>query len=311
MTSYQRILLVLDGDHSLHEPAIKATARIADIEAEVHILVTIYDPAAPVAESVRMGAGEQIRNISMEGASTLARGAVERFSELGIKTTHEVRWDRRTDLAALEAAQRHKSDLIIKTGALSEQEPDVSDRNILRSCVCPVYLVRTDRVSGNGSLVAAIDLVRDDDRHRTLNRTVLQHARQLANAFAKHLHVIAVFPPLATALPLLEEFSEEQSMHKEVETRYRKRAEGMLQCYDCSSTVHVREGIPATIISELARELGSTPIVTGTIARTGIAGLVVGNTIERLLEHSDQDVFCVKGEDILPPSEVEREMGRL
>lgn len=311
MSSYQRILLVLDNDLSLHEPAIAATARIADVEAEVHILIPVYDPAAPVAESVRKGAGDQIQDLAMQGSSTLARDAVQKFSELGIKTSHDVRWDRRTDLAALEAAQRLKSDLIIKTGALTEQGPDVSDRNILRSCVCPVYLVRTQRVSGNGSLAASIDLVRDDDRHRTLNRTVLQHAQHLASAYGKQLHVVVAYPSMTTALPMMEEFAGAESLHQEIESAYRKRAEAMLHCYDCKSTVHVREGRPATVISDIARELGSTPIVTGTIARTGIAGLAVGNTIERLLENSDQDVFCVKGEDIFPPSELEREMGRV
>ena len=61
-----------------------------------------------------------------------------------------------------------------------------------------------------------------------------------------------------------------------------------------------REVIPA-----LARELNIDLIVMGTLARTGIAGLITGNIAERVLGQIDCSVLAVKPSDFVTPVSLE------
>lgn len=311
MSTYQRILLVLGRDHTLHEAALNLTARVAASDASVHVMVPVYDATARLADLVRDGSAEQVRQTCIDGNRYLADQAIARLAALGIPAAGGVHWDRRADLAVLEAAHRARSDLIIKTAADPEHRPDIEDRNVLRSSVCPLYLVREARRELPGNIVAAVDLVRDDSRHTHLNRCVLKHASELAAAFGSAVHLVAAYPPLATALPLMDGLAAAESLHREIEVRYRDRGATLLETCRMSGAVEVTEGIPAEVIAARAARLSGTVIVCGTIARTGIAGLAVGNTVERVLEQTANDVFCVKGENLVVPSELDREMGRV
>ncbi len=311
MSTYQRILVVLGRDHSLHEAALNLTSRIAASDASVHVMVPVYDPAARIAELVQDGSAEQIRQTCIDGNRHVADKAIAQLTSLGIPTAGGVHWDRRADLAVLEAAHRGHSDLIIKTAPNPEHRPDIEDRNVLRSCVCPLYLVREERRELPGNIVAAVDLVRDDTRHANLNRCVLKHSGELAAAFGSAIHLISAFPPLTTALPLMENFAEAESLHREIEARYKARGATLLETCRLPGVVNIEEGSPGKVIAGVAAKLTGTVIVCGTIARTGIAGIAVGNTVERILELTGNDVFCVKGENLVVPSELDREMGRV
>ena len=48
--------------------------------------------------------------------------------------------------------------------------------------------------------------------------------------------------------------------------------------------VHLLKGDPADVIAEFAKSGRADLIVMGTVARTGIAGLLIGNTAETILQ---------------------------
>jgi universal stress protein E len=53
-------------------------------------------------------------------------------------------------------------------------------------------------------------------------------------------------------------------------------------------------GEPEDVISQFVESHGIDVVVMGTVARTGIAGLVMGNTAERVLRRLRGSVFAVK-----------------
>ena len=57
--------------------------------------------------------------------------------------------------------------------------------------------------------------------------------------------------------------------------------------------IHVVEGTPVDAVTGVAKELGVDLIVIGTVGRTGLKGQVVGNTSERILDHTEADVLVL------------------
>jgi universal stress protein E len=58
--------------------------------------------------------------------------------------------------------------------------------------------------------------------------------------------------------------------------------------------VELVEGEPEDAIARFVESQGIDMVVMGTVARTGIAGLVMGNTAERVLQRLRGSVLAVK-----------------
>ena len=65
--------------------------------------------------------------------------------------------------------------------------------------------------------------------------------------------------------------------------------------------VHLLKGDPADVIAEFAKTSRVDLIVMGTVARTGIPGLLIGNTAETILQRVDCSVLAVKPDGFVSP----------
>ena len=57
--------------------------------------------------------------------------------------------------------------------------------------------------------------------------------------------------------------------------------------------VHIGEGKPTEVIRQTAKEIEADLILIGTVGRSGIKGTIVGNTSERLLDHTQSDLLVL------------------
>ena len=69
---------------------------------------------------------------------------------------------------------------------------------------------------------------------------------------------------------------------------------------------HLPKGDPSEVVPRLARTLRVDLIVMGTVARTGIPGLIIGNTAESILSDIDCSLLAVKPEGFVTPIRVEK-----
>ncbi|MGB5844849.1 MAG: universal stress protein, partial [Anaerolineales bacterium] len=84
-----------------------------------------------------------------------------------------------------------------------------------------------------------------------------------------------------------------------------KRSLGeLLQLYDLENQKHqvyMLKGEAGNLIPALAAAKEIEIIVMGTVSRTGIAGLLIGNTAEKVLRQVDCSVLTVKPEGFITP----------
>ena len=90
------------------------------------------------------------------------------------------------------------------------------------------------------------------------------------------------------------------------ETRqaHEREMEAVLQPYrqaGHSMELHLLKGDPAKHIVETAQKKRADLIVMGTLTRTGVAGLFIGNTAERVLQKVDCSVVAVKPDGFVSP----------
>ncbi len=154
------------------------------------------------------------------------------------------------------------------------------------------------------------------DASRWLNRMVLEMAGSTAFHERGQLDVVHVWHAIGEDFMRTRGRSgavmdEVDSYVEEVRLKHHQWLERLLreardwlgpETYDAvSPDVHMPKGMAGDVIPTLARELGVDLIVMGTVARTGIPGLIIGNTAERVLSEIDCSVMAVKPPGFVTP----------
>ena len=75
-------------------------------------------------------------------------------------------------------------------------------------------------------------------------------------------------------------------------------------------SVHMVEGAPGVALPPLVERLDVDLVVMGTVGRTGLKGLIMGNTAETILRSVRCSVLAVKPEGFVTPVRIQRQPNR-
>lgn len=211
--------------------------------------------------------------------------------------------------------QRRGHDLIMKTaqgsgGALGGLLGSTAF-HLLRKCPCPVWVVKPEGTS-TGRVVAAIDPDLSDPSGDKLSRTVLELGSSLARSRGLELEIVHVWRLWSEPMLRSRRLNVPSEEVDAIVDGTRKKAEAAVQeviaQVDLAAVprrVSVVEGVPFEVVSEYART--AEVAVLGTLSRAGIAGVLIGNTAERILRQIDCSVIAVKPEGFETPIQLPTE----
>ncbi len=203
----------------------------------------------------------------------------------------------KTFLEAIRAVLRNKYDLLIKPAEnpnYIERLFGSDDMQLLRNCPCPVWLTRAEENSNYACIMAAVDLnpYIPDAVDQNINQHILDLSSSLALSDFASLHLVHIWDaPGEMIVSLWSDNPKEASMTYDQQLRGHIGAEAYNHL---SPQFHLRQGTASRVIPEMVKELQADLVVMGTVARTGIAGLIIGNTAEAILEQIQCSVLAVK-----------------
>lgn len=226
-------------------------------------------------------------------------------------------------LEVIRAVLRNAHDLVIKAAenpTFVERLFGSDDMHLLRKCPCPVWLTRPDEKSNYASILAAVDFdpSRTDPTVEALNRSIAELACSLAISDFAQLHLVHVWDvpgetmirtwsdnPDAAVMSYVEgERARREAYFERLHEALKDRLSADGFAY-VAPQFHLRRGRAVTLIPETARQLEADLVVMGTVARTGIPGLFIGNTAESILEQLRCSVLAVKPPGFESPVKLE------
>jgi len=162
--------------------------------------------------------------------------------------------------------------------------------NLLRKCPTPVWVVRPEHDLVHRLVLAATDLSDVGDR-------ATRYASDVAVRHECELHVVHAWQ-LPFELQMESPRMSEDEFAAEVEKLKQASSDHILGALEEGRTakLHLGRGTPSQVIREAVNHLDPDLLVMGTISRTGIAGLVLGSTAERMLGLVDCSILTVKPE---------------
>jgi nucleotide-binding universal stress UspA family protein len=208
-------------------------------------------------------------------------------------------------LELIRAVLRGEADLVVvgKRNRAGDDERRLGSVavKLLRKCPVPVWVVHPEREPVAERVLAATDLTAVGDR-------ALEYAAWIADASGAALHVLHAYQvPLELQLEGgvseqryvegLRALERDARAHIE-QTLARTRFRGPVE-------LHVGRDAPARAIRHAAQRLRPDLLVMGTLSRTGVAGLLVGNTAERMLDRVECSLLTIKPEGFVSPVRLE------
>lgn len=191
-----------------------------------------------------------------------------------------------------------------------------TDMHLLRKCPCPVWLMKVPENPQYSHILAAVDVnpMQADATETTLNSEILALASALAMADGAVLHLVHAWEGFAEGIVRRwgDKSPDEVAAYVEMERLRHQSAlssiEDSLQKQvgeevyrELTPRYHLRKGSPQREIPVLAEELQADLVVMGTLARTGISGLFIGNTAETILEQLPCSVLAIKPPGFISP----------
>ncbi len=223
-----------------------------------------------------------------------------------IEINCQVVWHNRPFEAIIELVIKKNYDLVIKGTHQHDKFKSViftpTDWHILRKCPCPVLLVKEHEWPSNGNVIAAVNVGSDEAEHHSLNAKITKEAKQLAQLIQANVHLVNSFPgtPVNIAIEIPEFNSTEYN-----ETMLKHHKQAMIahaNKFDISVVnTHIKEGLPETVIEQVAAKLDAEMVILGTIGRTGISAALIGNTAEHVIDQLNCDVLALKPDGYISP----------
>jgi nucleotide-binding universal stress UspA family protein len=208
----------------------------------------------------------------------------------------------RPGTALVQEVLRSGHDLLVRSHARNisagPRRFGAVDMELLRHCPCPVWLVARHPAHKPWRILAAIHASAEDPVEQTLNGTILEWALTLYAFGDAQLTILQAWTPYGASL--LRSHMPPDEFTQFVETTRQSQEDALnrfLQPFVerlTNVTVELVHGEPEDAIAHFVESHGVDVVVMGTVARTGIAGLVMGNTAERVLQRLRGSVFAVK-----------------
>ncbi|MEF2230487.1 MAG: universal stress protein [Pseudodesulfovibrio sp.] len=284
-------------------------ARVAGFCARAGAELTVLNVFAPPPDPVRAyftGLARDPERIVLDSHEERMAEALAGLGEAAGRVRREVRWGK-DFIEAIRLVREMGCDLLVPASQPSPGTLGSTAMHLLRKCPCPVWVHRGDLWKGAVRLMAAVNVSDASDENRALNRKIVEHAAALKGILGGRLHVVSCWAGFMEGVISGPRFSEQdRSEYLDYERELAEREfEALLASAGAGSVDKGRllHGYPADTLANYAGEQKMDVVVMGTVARTGIPGLLVGNTAEKIVSALRQSILAVKPDGFVSPVE--------
>ena len=179
--------------------------------------------------------------------------------------------------------------------------------HLMRKSPVPVWVHSAAEIGAHGVAVA-VGPFDPERRNLGLNRTLMQLASSLATQRDEALHVISAWRLQGESMlrSSRSAFTDAEVSHMLSEARAEVRGEidrliSEAEPIPVPVEVHLSKGDPGVTVANIVNEIKPNTLVMGTIARTGLSGMIIGNTAEQVLGLIQTSVIAVKPEGFETP----------
>lgn len=226
-------------------------------------------------------------------------------------------------LEVIRSVLRNEYDLVVKAAENTDFMKRLFgsvDMHLLRKCPCPVWLIKTPEKSNYNHVLAAVDFdpLQAVASEQAFNNEILDRAAAIALSDTAFLYLVHAWEAFAEKSMIAHGDISSESVAAHVQKQQLIHQKGLYRLGEAlrdsigtnaynklSPSFHLPKGPAKKVIAPLAAELRADLVVMGTVARTGISGLIIGNTAEAILDQLTCSVLAIKPPGFRTPVKVD------
>jgi len=208
----------------------------------------------------------------------------------------------------IRAVQLNSYDLIIKPTSLSSGDNSLesTDLHLLRKCPCPVWIIKPNQRKPFAKILIAVDPDPSEPDRLQLDKELMKLGTSLAERENGKVEVVHTWLLDGESMLRSPRFStgekEIQQLADNVKAVRQGWLDDLLASYQhLPIKVSLLKGTPGPTLVELIEKRKPDIVVMGTVARTGLPGLLIGNTAEFVLSRISCSVMTLKPKGFITP----------
>lgn len=172
-------------------------------------------------------------------------------------------------------------------------------KRLIRTCPAPVWIVKSEQGGPPQVILAPTDF-------SDVSRKAVRLGLWIAQRTNAEFHVLHVIDSTDAPDELVEKLAQGGSLREDIHEEATQRLGEFVKSLEPQGVEiqgRVSWGPPWKDIGRTAREVGADLIVMGTVGRSGVQGMLLGNTAERVLGSCDCGILSVKPDGFVSPIE--------
>jgi nucleotide-binding universal stress UspA family protein len=318
---FKNILYVLGSEDDDGGALARAAELARANQARLTALAVVEPlPAATLLRGLDLTTDELQTALIEQDAERLGRSIAAVAPDAGVEP---VVVTGRLFLEVIRDVLRNGRDLVVKSADPSGVMGRLfgsDDMHLLRKCPCPVWLFKPSAEPRYRRILAAVDVeqlypAEELKTRHELNVRLLTLAASLAERESAELHVAYVWAAIGEQVMRSGAlWSPETKIANYIvaeRERHSRALESLLAELRATRATqgdklpepirHLPKGSARSELPDLARRIGADLIVLGTLGRTGVPGLFIGNTAETVLHQADCSVLALKPAGFVSP----------
>lgn len=306
MSTFQNILVAIDTSHA-HHPLLERAARLAEMQKAALTVVDVV-PELTWAQRLVMDGAEHVHELLIREKSAKLRKLAASLRKRGLTVKNRVLVGR-TSEELIRQVLRGKHDVVLREakGARSRRPGffGMTAMELLRKCPCPVWLINSSHEGPVRRVLAAVDTNPEKVRNPEFDEQILRLAQAVAGMFDARLDVLHVWSIYGERI--VRDYMKTNEFHSLEQAMHREHGECLHELVRKvglspeSDQVHLIRGDAAAEIPAFVTAHEVDLLVMGTLARSGVAGLLMGNTAEIILNQLQCSVLTLKPAGFVTP----------
>lgn len=266
-------------------PDLRATVRHTSYQARIDLL---YGSGELLQREIRQESAIKMRHmISQLGATDLDIKFETLLGEPFVELIH--------------AVQKEGYDLVLAgTRGLSAWEGFLvgsTTKRLVRKCPSSVWVVKAEHVGCPKVVLATTDF-------SDVSRNAVHLAAWISRLSLAEFHLLHVIDASDVPEDVIQRLPQGGTLREAINAEARTKLEEFVKSLGVDSQTiqtHLSTGTPWQEIGRTAQHIGADLIAMGTVGRSGIQGILLGNTAERVLTTQDCSILTVKPDDFKSP----------
>jgi len=172
-------------------------------------------------------------------------------------------------------------------------------KRLIRNCPSSVWIVKAEHVGSPKVVLAATDF-------SAVSLKAVKEGLKVAQQASAEFHLLHIVDSRDVPEDVISRIPPGSSLRQEINEEASRRLEEFLESLAVDRAQirpHLSSGTPWQEIQRIARHQAADLIVIGTVGRSGIKGLLMGNTADKVLDTCDCSILTVKPDDFVSPIE--------